>query len=256
MQQTQDSKVPINIFYSYAHEDKRYQQRIKQQLGLLRNQGLITQFSDQDILPGQEWKNEINRKLETADIILLLVSPAFLDSEMKRALERHQAGTVRVIPVILRRTFWQDAPFRSLQILPTDAKPVTQWSDRDEAFWDITVGIHKAILDLRLLLKTKQEWINEGSALYDLKRYEEALAAYEQAIRLDPNVAVAYNNKGNILYDLKRYKEALAAYEQAIRLDPNYAYAYHGKGLALDKLRRSKEAQQCYEKARQLGYNG
>src|SRR6266487_17357 len=72
MQQIQNSKVPIRIFYSYAHEDKRYQQRIKQQLGLLKNQGLITQFSDQDILPGQEWKNEVNKKLEDADIILLV----------------------------------------------------------------------------------------------------------------------------------------------------------------------------------------
>ncbi len=84
------------------------------------------------------------------------------------------------------------------------------------------MGIHKAILDLRLLLKTKQEWLDEGVALYKLNRYEEALVAYEQAIRFYPNFALAYYNKG----------------------------------IALDNLRRTKEAQQCYEKARQLGYNG
>src|SRR6266487_1009742 len=223
-----ESKRPLRLFYCYAREDKALRDELDIYLKSLKRQNLVTSWYDGEIGPGTEWEKEIDTQLRNADIILLLVTPHFMasdycyDTEMKRALERHQAGTVRVIPIILRRTFLNNAPFRSLQILPTDAKPVTQWSDRDEAFWDITVGIHKAILDLRLLLKTKQEWINEGSALYDLKRYEEALAAYEQAIRLDPN----------------------------------YAYAYHGKGLALDKLRRSKEAQQCYEKARQLGYNG
>ena len=65
----------------------------------------------------------------------------------------------------------------------------------------------------------------------NLKRYEEAIAAYEQAIRLDPNYASAYNNKGTALNDLKRYEEAIAAYEQAIRLDPNYTFAYNNKGM-------------------------
>lgn len=51
------------------------------------------------------------------------------------------------------------------------------------------MGIRKAVLDLHLL-KTKQEWIDEGNALYRLKRYEEALAAYEQVIRLDPKDAL------------------------------------------------------------------
>jgi len=105
-------------------------------------------------------------------------------------------------------------------------------------------------------LKTKEQWVEEGNALSDLKRYEEALAAYEQAIRLDPNYAKAYYNIGVALYDLKRYEEALAAFEQAIRLDPDYADAYNNKGVALDNLGKSKEAKQAYEKARQLGYTG
>jgi tetratricopeptide (TPR) repeat protein len=224
---TTASKRPLKLFYCYAREDKALRNELDIHLSSLKRQNLVTSWYDGQIGPGTEWEKEIDTHLRNADIILLLVTPHFLasdycyDTEMKRALERHQAGNVRVIPIILRRTFWQDAPFRSLQILPTDAKPVTQWSDRDEAFWDITVGIHKAILDLRVLLKTKQEWIDEGNALVDLKRYEEALAAHEQAIRLDPN----------------------------------YAYAYSGKGNALNKLKRSKEALQYYEKVRQLGYN-
>ncbi len=106
------------------------------------------------------------------------------------------------------------------------------------------------------LLKSSQLWKDEGDNHYRAKRYEEAIAAYEQAIRLDSNFASAYNNKGAALYDLNRYEEALAAYDQAIRLNPNFAIAYYGKGSALRIMEKTKEAEQAFEKARQLGYNG
>src|SRR6266699_748821 len=103
--------------------------------------------------------------------------------------------------------------------------------------------------------RSKGQWMQEGDTLRGLKRYQEALAAYEQAIRLDPNLALAYNDKGDALYDLKRYQEALAAYEQAIHLSPNYALAYHNKSLALSALGKKKEAQQAHEMARRLGFS-
>src|SRR6266699_4412979 len=98
----------------------------------------------------------------------------------------------------------------------------------------------------KTLLKSKEEWLQEGFALYNLKRHEEMLAAYEQAIRLDPNDALAYHGKGAALRNLKRHEEALAAYEQAIRLDPNSAIAYYNKGLALNQLEHHEEAEQAY----------
>ncbi len=106
-------------------------------------------------------------------------------------------------------------------------------------------------LDPNLALAYK----GKGNALLGLKRPQEALVAYEQAIHLDPNLALAYRNKGNTLRNLKRYQEALVAYEQAIHLDPNYAPAYNNKGLALEALGKNKEAQQAFERARQLGYS-
>src|SRR5579864_5974673 len=67
------------------------------------------------------------------------------------------------------------------------------------------------------LLKIKKQWLDEGHIFRNLRRYQEALAAFEQAIRLDSNSAIAYAGKGHTLYDLKRYQEALIAFEQAIR---------------------------------------
>ncbi len=103
--------------------------------------------------------------------------------------------------------------------------------------------------------RSKGQWMQEGNTLRGLKRYQEALAAYEQAIRLDPNYAPAYKGKGNALHDLKRYQEALVAYEQAIHLDPNLALAYNNKGVALHDLKRYQEALVAYEQAIHLDPN-
>jgi tetratricopeptide (TPR) repeat protein len=253
-------KQEIKLFYCYAHEDRPIRDELEKHLSWLKRRYQLTNWHDREILPGEEWERAIDTHLNTAQLILLLISPDFMASdycygkEMRRALERHKAGTCRVVPILLRPTYWEDAPFSSLQLLPTDARPITRWPDRDEAFQDVVTEISRTIKDLLTSLKTKEEWLDKGNALRNLKRYEEALAAYEQAIRLDPNFADAYYNKGIALNELKRHEEALAAYEQAIHLNPNDAYAYNGKGIALRDLKRYKEADQAFEKARKPGF--
>ena len=255
------SKQEIKLFYCYAREDKHLRDELEKHLAWLKRRYQLTNWHDREILPGEEWEQAIDAHLNTADLILLLLSPDFMASdycyskEMKRALERHQAGTCRVVPILLRPTYWEDAPFSHLQLLTTDARAITRWPDRDEAFQDVVGEINRTIKDLLNSLKTKEEWLKEGNALLDLKGTQEALEAYEQAIRLDPNFANAYYNQGLALRRLKRYEEALTAFEQRIHLDPNYALAYNGKGLVLEALGKKIEAQQAYERARQLGYS-
>jgi hypothetical protein len=102
---------------------------------------------------GTDWAGHIDAHLESADLILLLISAAFLasqycyDLEMDRALDRHEAGTARAIPVILKPVFWEMAPsrLRALEALPTDARPVTTWRNTQEAFVDVVKGIRDAI---------------------------------------------------------------------------------------------------------------
>ncbi len=106
---------------------------------------------------------------------------------------------------------------------------------------------------------------NQGNAFYQLQRYQAALTAYEQALRLNPNSATIYSNKGHalqllgqqelgFLQRLRRLEEALAAYEQAILLDPNNATYYYNKANLLELLGRKKKAQKFYGKARQLEF--
>jgi hypothetical protein len=156
MEELQGNKrTPLSVFISYAHGDELLRQQLETHLGLLRRQGWIADWHDRQILAGSEWARDIDEHLEAASIILLLISPAFLDSdycfdiEMQRALERHKIGEAQVIPILLRPVQWQNAPFAHLQVLPTNAKPITSWRNRDEAFSDIVEGICRAIDTLK-----------------------------------------------------------------------------------------------------------
>ncbi|MCK5662374.1 MAG: TIR domain-containing protein, partial [Thiotrichaceae bacterium] len=61
-------------------------------------------------------------------------------------------------------------------------------------------------------IKDADAWFNKGFGLFSLKRYKEAVAAYDKVIAIDPNDVAAINNKGLALQNLKRYDEAIAAY--------------------------------------------
>ena len=80
------------------------------------------------------------------------------------------------------------------------------------------------------------------------------MRAFLTALQIPQKSAQEWVKEGIALYGFKQYEEAIAAYDQAIRLNPNYADAYNNKGLALDQFGRKREAQQAYEKAKQLGY--
>src|SRR5437868_4372586 len=147
----QQSVAPVSVFYSYAHVDEALRQQLETHLSLLRRQGLISEWHDREILPGAQWAEEIDKHLQTASIILLLVSPDFLASdycyeiEMQRALERHERGEARVIPIILRPCDWKTSPFAQLQSLPRDGKAVRTWQNQDEAFLTIAEGLRRVI---------------------------------------------------------------------------------------------------------------
>jgi formylglycine-generating enzyme required for sulfatase activity len=153
-QENHDRK-PISLFYSYSHKDEPLRRKLEDHLVPLKRIGKITEWHDRKIEAGREWEKEIDHYLSTADIILLLVSASFIASEycwsveIKKALERHEHGEARVIPVILRRCRWQGTPFAKLQATPKDAKPVTTWSDWDTAFDDVVSKIEAVVEELQ-----------------------------------------------------------------------------------------------------------
>jgi TIR domain len=140
------------LFFSYSHKDEDLRDQLEVHLAMLKKQGVIETWHDRRIIAGDPLDHEIEANLETADVILLLLSPDFLasdycyDIEVKRAIERHQAGMARVIPVILRPCDWQNGtPFSGLTAAPKDGKPVVKWPNLDDAFLDIAKTLRRAI---------------------------------------------------------------------------------------------------------------
>ena len=146
--------MPVKIFFSYSHRDEPLRNELEKHFSLLKRSAIIETWHDRSIGAGQEFDKSISQYLESADIILLLISADFLasdycyDREMQRVLERHEAGEARVIPVILHACDWQHAPFGKLLAVPKDGRPVSKWPNQNEAFLDIVQAIRQAATEI------------------------------------------------------------------------------------------------------------
>ncbi len=168
--------LPYKVFTIYAREDAAYIKELRGQLRPLEIAGRIRVWSDREINPGVDWEQEIVHSLDTADIILILVSAAYYNSvyihekEIKYALARHEKGEAKVLPIILRPCSFGDDPVISrLQVLPTDGKPVTDrrsWPERDDAWLDVVLGLKRT---LQLLDDAEQDRLK---AIADAKKAE------------------------------------------------------------------------------------
>ncbi len=148
--------APLKLFYSYSHKDEGLRNELETHLAMLKRDGVISEWHDRRITAGQEWDRQINQHLDTADIILLLVSADFLASkycyeiEMKRALERHEKKEARVVPVIVRDVNWKVIPELSkLTAVPKDGKPVPKWPTKDAAWCDVSERVQKMLEAMR-----------------------------------------------------------------------------------------------------------
>jgi nucleoside phosphorylase len=161
IQSTVVSMTPKKIFFAYSREDEHLRNKLAEHLSMLRQQGVISEWHDRCINPGDEWRSEIDENLKSADIILLLVSSSFLASkyccevEMRTAIERHESGESIVIPVILRAVEWAETPIGidgkknlgELNALPKNGEPIisSNWNDQDEAFRSVAKGIGEIV---------------------------------------------------------------------------------------------------------------
>lgn len=156
-----------SVFFSYSHADEALRDQLEKQLALLKRNGIIETWHDRRIGPGQDFAKEIDKHVETDDIFLLLVSADFIASdycfnhEMKRAMQRHEAGEAIVVPVILRACHWQGAPFGKLNAIPRDGKPVTSYADRDQALYEVAKAVDDAAARLSsMAMSTSQTLIS------------------------------------------------------------------------------------------------
>lgn len=160
-----NSSFSMNLFYSYSHRDQVHRERMEKSLSLLRDQhGVLKEWSDQQILPGQNITEEIKNRIKETDICVFLLSPDFLSS--KPCMEEWElAGEIPSIirvPIVVRECSWRDWDGMSqIKALPVDGKPITTFSDEDTAWQQVYEGLKTLIDELRKTFTIRDEYRKE-----------------------------------------------------------------------------------------------
>lgn len=147
-------EVQEDVFVSYSHRDEDLRAALATHLAVLKRNGLRLWF-DRKTAAGSNWGQEIRRKLDSAKLFLALVSPDYLASdyswekELTYAFERAAVGQIRVVPIILRPSDWENTELSEHQALPDGGTPITTWDDRDKAFLNVVAGIRRVLGELQ-----------------------------------------------------------------------------------------------------------
>lgn len=222
---------PLKIFIIYAREDEQFRKELKEQLVPLERSGQIDVWTDRELIAGDPWEPLIKKNLKTADVILILVSKDYFNSdyihevEIKEAIQRHQAGQAKIIPIIVRHCGWEDDPVLSqLQVLPMDGLPVVDkyWGDREAAYVNIIRGLRQTVLTLReerqQITLEEADWLNtkkidteEGYQFY-LQKFQSTegripLYVTEARTRIEALQRLAHAEKQRREAEVKQQKE-------------------------------------------------
>jgi len=187
----------IRVFVSYAHEDDAYCRELIKTLADWQREQVIDIWTDHKLVPGDNWDENIRRQVDAADLILFLVSRSsiaseYIDrSEFQRALERHNRGEARLVPVIVRRCDWKK--LGALQALPPGGTPISKYADPDDAWYDVRTGLTQVIETIRGVESRKpaSTWASKGlsglpenvTKLCDRTRQEAAFVDFYEDMR-------------------------------------------------------------------------
>ena len=145
---------PLRAFVSYCHADAKLKDELLKHLAPLRRLGLVEHWHDGDISVGEKWEEAIWNQLRNADLVILLVTADFINSEycydreLTAAVERHDAGETRIVPIIGRNCLWHDLSFGKIQAA-LRGKAVRGQADLDEALTEVAKEIKAVAVELR-----------------------------------------------------------------------------------------------------------
>ena len=239
----------IKAFITYAHSDSRQKFELQMRLSVMKQNGEIADWDDNQILAGDEWEKEISTRLADSDILLYLVSAKSLASKNcnKELVEALKNTNTTTIPIILENCDWKAHEISNFQVLPDKGKAINKWSPRSDGWQNVVEGIRKTVQAIQKVEaeppanRQEKEKIDaltlfqQANFLLMLGQFDQAIQLYSEIIDVNHNLPEAYNNRGNAY--CKRSGEgdhdrAIADYDKAIKLDPDYALAYNNRGNA------------------------
>ena len=237
----------IRLFITYSQKDIKAKEKLITYLAVMKREGLINIWHDNEILPGDTWRDSISKNLAEADILVYLVSDNSLASEnCNRELAEALNTNIRVIPIILESCDWLNHQLSGFQVLPDKGKPINVWENENEGWQSTVDGIRKAIHQMQTQAASSSDVSQEeilaeleyerGNFLVLLGKVETAIKAYSDAIELNPHYSAAYTDRG-VLYGYKgEYDFAIKDFNMAIELNANNFFAYNNRGNAYDKM--------------------
>ena len=247
----------LKLFISSAPEDDKLREEFVKYLSQLRHDGRIEDWHDRRLTGGSEWEGQIDEHLNTADIVVLLVSQDFLNSrycydvEMKRALERHKQRKTRVVPVILKPCDWKTAPFAKAKLtaLPKDGLPVEDWKSLDHGFLNVAEGLRAVAAELRG--DAGRESMPAQRIFHEVRRPRWMIPAAAALVVIAASWfwwsrQQEYLAQGDEFLNVGRYAAARAPYEQAQRLNPLRGRA--SLGIEIVKLADLRRDPVAFEK--------
>jgi TIR domain len=145
---------PKRLFISYSHRDREYVDLFIEALFPMKREGLVSEWHDHMIRPGEAWQQSIADELDRSNFVLFWISPTFMASrycmdEVKQALENARNGLLTVIPILVRTVPLENNELFQLQALPPNGRPLTQYNEKRNGIRDVVEAIRLLILDAR-----------------------------------------------------------------------------------------------------------
>ena len=207
---------PLKIFVTYSHKDTAAKEELITLLAVMKREGLIDIWHDNEITGGERWRDAIFRNLANSDLLLYLVSASSLDSEIcNMELVRSLDKNTRVIPIILEPCDWLNYQLSNFQVLPNEGTPISEWRLESKGWQNVLDGIRKVVEEMQVQIDPLSGMLQEniqaeqmfqrGHTLMMLGRIDEAIKAYSDTLKLNPHHAGAYAN--NIFVNLLGGKE-------------------------------------------------
>ena len=244
---------PLKVFITYAHKDTWAKDELIIHLAVLKREGLIDIWHDNEILPGDKWHDAIFSNLADSDILLYLTSAYSLDSENcnKELTAALKADTnIRVIPIIVDECDWENHQLSDFQALPDKGKAITDssvWKRESEGWKNVVAGIRRVVPKMQVQAKpsphiTPEEIeilselvFQQGNFLMMLKQMDGAIEAYSRAIELNSNHAASYNNRGVAYCEKGEHDLAIKDYNEALKFEHELASIYSNRGTTYAK---------------------
>ena len=257
---------PLKIFITYAYKDAAAKDELVTRLALLKHEGIIDIWHDNEILPGDKWRDAIFSNLANSDLLLYLTSAYSLESEnCNKELASALNTEIRVIPIILEHYDWLKHQLNDFQALPGRGVPITEWKDESEGWKNVMNGIQEVADKMQIhadpSTKISEKELHSdlafqhGNLLVMLGQLDMAIEAYSNAIALNPRNANTHNNRGIAYAEKGKLDNAIEDYNITIQLRPDYAnvnynkrVVYTNKGIqeAIKMVELNLESSQTY----------